>query len=175
LPVAELGRLSESSYFNYDKNRYLNMIDMFRGGWHYYLSVLETDIIEMKLKLILESLTFRYTRRPQDLCLTPERLNGRDLRISAKIKILNPKAFTKDGKVANNDEKFFMGLQDDLIDPNREAEKSKRVNSILATVNNVNLRKKVDKKLTKQGKSLNEAVDEKKDFSVFKDFAIAGF
>jgi hypothetical protein len=58
----ELERVTESSYFNYDKKRYTDCLENFKNGWHYYLSVLETDIIEMKLTMILNSLTFRYTR-----------------------------------------------------------------------------------------------------------------
>ena len=38
------------------------MLENFKGGWLYYLSVLETEVIEAKLMFILESLTFKYTR-----------------------------------------------------------------------------------------------------------------
>lgn len=40
------------------------MLENFKKGWLYYLSVLETDIIEQKLMTILDSLTFKYTRQP---------------------------------------------------------------------------------------------------------------
>lgn len=35
-----------SQYFEFDKNRYLKYLNEFKKGWHYYLSVLETEIIE---------------------------------------------------------------------------------------------------------------------------------
>jgi hypothetical protein len=85
----EQGRITENSYFKNDKERYLECLENFRHGWDYYLSVLETDIIEMKLMTILDSLTFKYTRQPQFLRVQPERLTVRNLRISEKIKILN--------------------------------------------------------------------------------------
>ena len=40
------------------------MLENFKKGWGYYLSVLETSIIETKLNKILDSLTFKYTRQP---------------------------------------------------------------------------------------------------------------
>ena len=40
------------------------MLHDFKKGWLYYLSVLETEIIEAKLMFILDSLTFKYTRQP---------------------------------------------------------------------------------------------------------------
>ena len=76
--------------------------------------------------MILNSLTFRYTRQPKDLCLAPERLTGRDLRISEKIKLLNQSAIDP-----NNEEKFFVALTEDLIDPNRERNVASKVSSIM--------------------------------------------
>ena len=60
----ELPRVTQNSYNDYDRKRYLDMLDNFKGGWSYYLSVLETEIIESKLMFILDSLTFRYSRQP---------------------------------------------------------------------------------------------------------------
>lgn len=42
----EVPRITQNSYFEYDRNRYLGMLNNFKKGWGYYLSVLETDIIE---------------------------------------------------------------------------------------------------------------------------------
>lgn len=58
----ELPRVTQSNYYDFDRNRYLGMLENFKGGWGYYLSVLETEIIESKLMFILDSLTFKYTR-----------------------------------------------------------------------------------------------------------------
>jgi len=54
--------VTQTSFFEYDRKRYLEMLENFKGGWHYYLSILETEIIEAKLLFILDSLTFKYTR-----------------------------------------------------------------------------------------------------------------
>jgi len=51
------------------------------------MSSIETDIIEDKLNLILDSLTFRYTRKPEYLKLIPERIQAENLKISEKIKV----------------------------------------------------------------------------------------
>jgi len=114
----ELPRLTESSYFKYDKKRYLDCLENFKKGWDYYLCTLETDLIEEKLLHILSSLTFKYTRQPQFLIVTPERLKPENLRISEKIKLLNEEAFNDDK------EKFFQPLSADLIDPEREMDVS---------------------------------------------------
>jgi hypothetical protein len=87
--TGELVRPTKSSYFFDDKKRYENCLENFKKGWLYFLSVLETDIIEMKLNIILNSLTFRYTRHVEFLKLVPERLTSEHLRISEKIKIVN--------------------------------------------------------------------------------------
>ena len=91
--------------------------------------MLETEIVETKLKLILDSLTFRYTRQPKFLRLVPERVTATDLRISEKIKLLNP-----EGLKAETNDKFFKPLSEDLIDPAREKEVAKAVSSIFQTL-----------------------------------------
>lgn len=121
----ELPRVTQNSYYEYDRQRYLGMLGKFKKGWLYYLSVLETEIIESKLMLILDSLTFKYTRQPQFLSLVPNRINTMNLRISEKIKILNENA-TKDKTT-----KFFKPLSEDLIDPSRELDVRNHVDSVL--------------------------------------------
>ena len=54
----ELPKVTQTSFYEYDRARYLAMLENFKGGWLYYLSVLETEIIESKLMFILDSLTF---------------------------------------------------------------------------------------------------------------------
>ena len=51
-------------YYETDKLRYEGYLAVFKKAWHYYLSVLETDIIEQKLTHILNSITFKYSRMP---------------------------------------------------------------------------------------------------------------
>ena len=101
------------------------MLHDFKKGWLYYLSVLETEIIEAKLMFILDSLTFKYTRQPQYLTLVPDRIGSTNLRISEKIKILNENA-TQDKTT-----KFFKPLTEDLIDPERELDVHNHVDSVL--------------------------------------------
>ena len=105
------------------------MLDNFKGGWLYYLSVLETEIIESKLIFILESLTFKYSRQPQFLTVGPDRVSSTNLRISEKIKILNP------GSTEDRQTKFFKPLSEDLIDPERELDVRNHVDSVLQTLN----------------------------------------
>jgi hypothetical protein len=101
-------------YFDFDKNRYMKYLNEFKKGWHYYLSVLETDIIETKLLHILNSITYKYSRMPQFLSLIPDYLSELNLRISEKIKVL-----TETG-LQPNKEKFFTYLKEGLMDPHRE-------------------------------------------------------
>jgi hypothetical protein len=42
----EYPRVTQNSYFKDDKAKYENILDDFREGWHYYLTVLETQLIE---------------------------------------------------------------------------------------------------------------------------------
>jgi hypothetical protein len=58
----------------YDKERYQSFLAFLKKGWNHFMSSLETDIIEDKLTMILNSLTFRYTRKPEFLKLIPERI-----------------------------------------------------------------------------------------------------
>ena len=82
----------------------------FKKGWHYYLSVLECDLIEEKLMHILNSFTFKYSRQDNFIALVPDRVTEVNLRISEKLKVLNPDGLSLDKK-----EKFFQHLQADLI------------------------------------------------------------
>jgi hypothetical protein len=63
------------------------MLERMSKRWLRYISILQTDIIEAKLKIILNSITFKYTRQKEFLCLMPNRLNPQNLRISQTIKI----------------------------------------------------------------------------------------
>lgn len=85
----ELQRVTDHSYYRFDRDRYLQCLDNFRKGWDYYLSVLEIQIIEMKLMKILDSLTFKYSRQPKFLRVFPDRLTTENVKISQKIKVLD--------------------------------------------------------------------------------------
>ena len=87
----------------------------------------------MKLNIILSSLTFRYTRHVEFLKLVPERLTSEHLRISEKIKIVNEKGLNPD-----SDMKFFETDNEDLINATREAEVSKRVESVMQALKKAN-------------------------------------
>lgn len=150
------------------------MLENFKGGWLYYLSVLETEIIEAKLMVILDSLTFKYSRQPQLLVVQPDRITSSNLRISEKIKILNQDSAT------NKQTKFFKPLSEDLIDPNRELDVRNHVDSVLQTLNHQVLKQDLDKKLREEGTSIQEILDKQADeatnkkYSVHKDCAVAG-
>ena len=57
------------------------------GGWLLYLSSLETAIIEEKLRLVLESLTFKFTRQPALLSLIPDRITESTLRVASTVQL----------------------------------------------------------------------------------------
>lgn len=59
------------------------------------MSYLETEVIEYNLDVILESLTFKYSRQPELLSVIPDRMTEFNLRINKVVKIFNP-----EGKVA---------------------------------------------------------------------------
>jgi hypothetical protein len=63
------------------------------------LSKLETDLIEEKLNMILESLTFRYSRQPEFLTVIPDRLTTENLRICEKIKLLNTETMSENAEI----------------------------------------------------------------------------
>ena len=67
---------------------YEEMLNQVKKRWDLYVSKLETDLIESKLRLILNSLTFRYSRSPDYLSLIPDRITEMNLRLKNTIKIL---------------------------------------------------------------------------------------
>lgn len=75
------------SFYYDDQARYTKMLETMQYRWHLYMSNLETDIIETKLSLILDSLTFKYTRQPEMLALVPDRITEFNLRVNKTIKI----------------------------------------------------------------------------------------
>jgi hypothetical protein len=75
-------------YYNYDKNRFGKYLEDFKKGWKMYLSSLECDLIEAKLRRILDSQTFKHTRQPSFISLIPDRMTEINLRISEKIQLL---------------------------------------------------------------------------------------
>ena len=93
---------------------YENILKDFKKGWLYFLSSLETSIIESKLRFILQSFTFKYSRMPHYLRLIPERITEINLRICERIKMMQDEALTKE------EEKFFEILKAETADPHRE-------------------------------------------------------
>lgn len=77
------------SFYYDDQARFTEMLKKMQYRWHLYVSNLETDIIETKLSLILDSLTFKYTRQPEMLALVPDRVTEFNLRVNKTIKIAN--------------------------------------------------------------------------------------
>lgn len=77
----------------------------------------------------------------------PERLTAEHLRVSEKIKIINPDGMT------DNSEKFFKADTVGVIDPKRELEVSSRVESIMQTLKQAHSDKlrDLEKKINKKG------------------------
>ena len=105
-----------NDYFNQEKKRYEKILEQFRLGWGYYLNVLEQDLIEEKLKHILDSFTFKYSRQPGMLALIPDRISEVNLRISEKLKFVIPESLQETAEdkrkhTLKNKEKFFTHLK----------------------------------------------------------------
>ena len=116
-----------NSYFKEDKDKYERMLKSMSSRWHLYISVLETEIIEAKLRCIIDSLTFKYSRQPELLSLIPDRITEINLRLASTIKIVNDsrtggaQKSAADGKSKgqgaatsmNNDLKFYKDVYGD--------------------------------------------------------------
>ena len=174
----ELRKVTQSSYLAYDLARYRACLKNFRQGWGHYLTELETALIAAKLERVLASLTFAWTRQPQFLVVTPDRVAPLNLRISEKIKVLN------EGAAGDDATKFFKPLSDDLLDPDREEEVTRHVGSVLHTLTHGRERLELDRRLRKDGTTLEQVLqkqakqaeaDSKKQYSLHKDCALAGF
>jgi len=90
---------------------------------------LETDIIEEKIRLVINSLTFKYSRQPQYLTVMPDRLTSENLRISEKIHLLS-KGATQD----QTSKKFYESAKENGTDPDRENKVHKVVDSVMHTL-----------------------------------------
>lgn len=77
------------NYFKADLSKYRGMLQFMQKRWANYASVLETEVIESKLSLILDSLTFKYARQPEFLALLPDKLTANTLRVCPTIKLVN--------------------------------------------------------------------------------------
>jgi hypothetical protein len=94
--------------------------------WLLYISSLESEIIDEKLDLILESLTFKFTRQPGLLSLVPDRLTEGNVRITSTVKLQNDGDNDKD-----KERKFYK----DISDPQRSQDLEEVVGSVLNTIN----------------------------------------
>ena len=133
-----------NSYFKEDWDKYDRMLKSMSSRWHLYISVLETEIIEAKLRCIIDSLTFKYSRQPELLSLIPDRMTEINLRIAGTIKIVNDSgtggaqksATDGDGQAKNqgaatsmnNDKKFY---KDVYGDPDRASDLRKHCESVM--------------------------------------------
>jgi len=79
------------------------------------LSKLETDLIEEKLNMILESLTFRYSRQPEFLTVIPDRLTTENLRICEKIKLLNTETMSENAEITELSNKARNRIDESAI------------------------------------------------------------
>lgn len=79
------------------------------------MSKLETDLIEEKLNMILESLTFRYSRQPEFLTVIPDRLTSENLRICEKIKLLNTETMSENAEITELSNKARERIDESAI------------------------------------------------------------
>lgn len=79
------------------------------------MSKLETDLIEEKLNMILESLTFRYSRQPEFLTVIPDRLTTENLRICEKIKLLNTETMSENAEITELSNKAKERIDESAI------------------------------------------------------------
>ena len=150
----EMTKITENSFYRFDRERYLKCLENFKSGWDYYLSVLEIQIIELKLMTILDSLTFKYSRQPQFLRVLPDRLTTQNLKICKRIKISGSQV--KDQAVEQMIKKVTSGND----------EVNSRVVSTLKHIVEKDLRQKLDKELNKQGTTLDLQLSQNKDDSL---------
>ena len=75
-------------FFEVDRQKYYRYLEDFKKGWSYYLSALECDLIESKIRRIIDSQTFKQSRKPENLSLIPDKMTDVNLRISEKIQLL---------------------------------------------------------------------------------------
>lgn len=111
------------------------MLKKMQYRWHLYMSNLETDIIETKLSLILDSLTFKYTRQPEMLALVPDRVTEFNLRVNKTIKISSRYDSRRDSTTADEtedlqdqNEAFFKSVYGD---PNRQKDLKELFGSVM--------------------------------------------
>lgn len=79
------------------------------------MSKLETDLIEEKLNMILESLTFRYSRQPEFLTVIPDRVTTENLRICEKIKLLNTETMSENAEITELSNKAKERIDESAI------------------------------------------------------------
>ena len=48
-----------TKFYEVDRQRHYRYLEDFKKGWNYYLSALECDLIESKIRRILDSQTFK--------------------------------------------------------------------------------------------------------------------
>ena len=88
---------------------------------------MEACIIEDKLKEILNTITFRWSRKPEYLRLVPERLAFDDLKISTKLKVVNKQ---KQGNFYNT------YIESGSHNPSEEYEANQKVPSLMRAQSN---------------------------------------
>lgn len=112
------------------------MLEQMQNRWHFYVSKLETDLIESKLMFILNSLTFKYSRSNDYLSLIPDRINEMNLRLKSTIKIISD-GYKMDSAYAkmNDDEREEKGFYKDVYnDPNRAKDLENQLGSVLYAI-----------------------------------------
>ena len=75
-------------YYRWDRARFNGMLADFKKGWGYFLSQMECDLIESKIRRVIDSHTFKESRQPNNLRLIPDKMTEITLRISEKVQLL---------------------------------------------------------------------------------------
>lgn len=112
-----------SEYYRSQKRKYQDMLDRMDPHWLIYISNLESEIIIGKLKTILNSLTFKFSRQPEMLALIPDRITQINLRINSVVAIRK-----EDGDIGGQ---LFKDIYND---PDRPADIEKLCQSVLHAI-----------------------------------------
>lgn len=152
------------------------MLADFKKGWGYFLSQMECDLIESKLRRLIESKTFKESRQPVNMRLIPDKMNEINLRISEKVQLLIDGTLDETSNL-----KFYQHLGKKTMDAENEEMAPNLVKSIMHTLYLENARvNSKDRKFRTNNDGIgfteegiqNDLKD--KNYSTYKDFAVVG-
>lgn len=176
------GERDVDTFHKTNKVMYEVMLKQLKKRWDIYISVLETQIIEDKLRFILNSITFRYSRSADFLSLIPDRLSEINLRLKSTIKMLaddyrGDDAFER-AKEGEDDKGFYRDVYND---PNRSRDLREHLGCVLhALAKDVQPEQQPERKLrhhlesTRFSANVADTLVKSKPYVIHKHAAISG-